>query len=103
MNTANTAMSTPILGKVYRNALRERRPWHVVKDPSGDFFNNKFRAIDLNPVYIAEAYWPTGIVFQNTQTRQYKVWRGTSFETVKFVVLDLRGIQAGYYRGAQHE
>ena len=92
MNTGLITSSSNLEhARAFTPSIREKRPWQVIVDPSGDFLGNRFRTTDLR---VADfAYWPTGIVFQNTITRDYKVWREMRFITVKFAHLNLKGFQ----------
>ena len=92
MNTGLITNSTNLEhARAFTPFIREKRPWKVIADPSGDFLGRSFRPTDLQ--FSDFAYWPTGIVFQNTTTRDYKVWREMRFITVKFVCLNMKGFQ----------
>jgi len=53
----------------------ESRPWLVIHDPSGDFRDSTFRAIDLD-VCLG---WPEGIIFWHRGSGEIRIWRGNRY------------------------
>ena len=60
-----------------KRGRKEIRAWVVVSDPSGDFFGRSFRTFDLSGA--VHNYWPKGIVFENTGTKERREWSGDHF------------------------
>jgi len=54
----------------------ESRPWLVIHDPSGDFLNSTFRAIDLD---VCLGGWPEGIIFWHRGSGEIRIWRGNRY------------------------
>jgi len=55
-----------------RKQPHESRPWLVIHDPSGDFRDSAFRAIDLD---VCLGGWPEGIIFWHRGSGEVRVWR----------------------------